>query len=283
MKNLTQTLFAALLFFAACENKPATTTATVAEVPATPVSTTKCYEQRFKTDLTAIELTLVGKEASGFYAYEPTEKDGGHGSFKGTVAADGQIQAIFTYMIEGSIQSEEMVFKMAGDKLLKGAGELVDLKNDGNLTIKDKTKLNFKESFSPVDCATVDKAIANAKQTTNLIKGSAMAVPVLTKKDSAAAALLVGDWQSKDDPKASIKIADGKFWFLQKGDKTEIPMKYQYYPSCPKDCNPVADVPCLKIMGQDDVCYTIVKADGKSLELSQIGGMGNTNKYVRKK
>ena len=39
----------------------------------------------------------------------------------------------------------------------------------------------------------------------------------------------------------------------------------------------------LKVTGQDNVCYAVIKADGKVLELSQIGGTGNTNRYVRKR
>ena len=60
-------------------------------------------------------------------------------------------------------------------------------------------------------------------------------------------------------------------------------MRYIYYPTCPKDCNPIAKMPCLKIVGQDDVCFAIVKADGKSLDSSQIAGTSNTNHYVKKK
>ena len=110
-----------------------------------------------------------------------------------------------------------------------------------------------------------------------------MAPPVLSKKDSSIVALMVGEWTSKDDPKAGIKLSDGKFLFMYAGQKPEPTLSYVYYPSCPKDCNPVAEMPCLKVTGQDDVCYAVIKADGKVLELSQIGGTGNTNRYTRKR
>ncbi len=108
-------------------------------------------------------------------------------------------------------------------------------------------------------------------------------VPILSKKDSAAAANLIGEWQSTTDPKSSIKIANGTYMDSYVGQKPMPAMRYVYYPTCPKDCNPIAKTPCLKVIGQDDVCYTIVKADGKTLALSQIGGTGNTNRYVKKK
>ena len=97
------------------------------------------------------------------------------------------------------------------------------------------------------------------------------------------AANLEGEWQSKEDPKAGIKIQNGRFEYVYAGEKPEPSMRYIYYPTCPKDCNPIAKMPCLKIVGQDDVCFSIVKADGKSLDISQIGGTGNTNHYVKKK
>ena len=106
--------------------------------------------------------------------------------------------------------------------------------------------------------------------------------PFLSKKDAATAKNLQGTWQSADDPKSSVKISDGNYSEMYEG-QTPAPMRYIYFPTCPKDCNPIAKMPCLKIIGQDEICYTIVKADGKTLELSQIGGTGNTNKYVRKK
>jgi hypothetical protein len=107
--------------------------------------------------------------------------------------------------------------------------------------------------------------------------------PFLSKKDAAAAANLLGNWRSLDDPKASIKIANGTYTDIYAGQKPMPAIRYIFYPNCPKDCNPVGKTPCLRVIGQDDVCYSIVKADGKSLEISQIGGTGNTNRYVKKK
>lgn len=106
--------------------------------------------------------------------------------------------------------------------------------------------------------------------------------PFLGKADARTVGLLQGEWQSADDPKASVKIANGQYIDLYEGQEP-LPARYIYYPVCPQDCNPVGKMPCLKVIGQDDICYSIVKADGKVLEISQIGGTGNTNRYVRKK
>jgi hypothetical protein len=107
--------------------------------------------------------------------------------------------------------------------------------------------------------------------------------PFLSKRDAAAAAKLIGEWQSTTDPQSSIKIGEGVYRDAYAGTNPMPALRYIYAPICPKDCNPIAKTPCLQVIGQDDVCYTIVKADGKTLELSQIGGTGNTNKYVKKK
>jgi hypothetical protein len=388
MKFTYWTMIAALLTIGSCKN----------ESPSAPVNGTTCYESRLQQDLTAVQLTLNGDDVTGFYAWEPHEKDAGRGSFKGKKSGD-LITVDFTYMIEGSVQSEEMVFKLDGKQLRKANGELED--KMGKMVIKDKSKLSFDEVFTAVDCAKIKPSIDRAMEMAKLIEqqpaeeeeavepnaipltgvysydngdqgsgellvqqtsydgfdfklmvvgrapahnqgtmeGSAKITPngvavyttkefgecslqftwangavsiktlkgdpaacgfgnavmadgdykrtnftnpFLSKKDAQAMSLLQGTWQSAADTKFSIIIKDGLYTETYEGS-APIPTVYIYHPTCPKDCNPVAPMPCLKIMGQDDVCFTVVKADGKTLELSQIGGTGNTNKYVKKK
>ncbi len=143
---------------------PTATPAPSATAPAT--SATSCYVMRFKKDITAVELTMTGDDVTGFYAWEPDQKDGGHGTLKGKKTGD-QITAIFNYMIEGSIQSEEVMFKIAGDKLLKAGGELTEKK--GVLVIKDKTKIKWDESFSTTDCTKIKAPIDHAKEIAAMI------------------------------------------------------------------------------------------------------------------
>jgi hypothetical protein len=145
---------------------PAPVTATAPTPAPTAATGTSCYEMRFKKDVTAVELTIKGDDVSGFYAWEPYEKDGGHGTLKGKKTGD-QITAIFNYMIEGSIQSEEVMFKMEGGKLLKSTNELVDKKKVS--VIKDKTKMKWGETFTAADCAKIKAQIDNAKSTADMI------------------------------------------------------------------------------------------------------------------
>ncbi len=170
MKNFILCLFA-IATFVACQSKSTTPTSTVAETtttvttptPAPTTSTTTCYEKREGKDLTAVELTVTNDGVSGYYAWEPHEKDGAHGFFTGTKTGD-LITVTYTYMIEGSIQSEEVMFKMENGKLLKARAELTDPKNDGNLVIKDKSKVKWLEILTPVDAAKVAGAVKNSKE-----------------------------------------------------------------------------------------------------------------------
>ena len=68
-----------------------------------------------------------------------------------------------------------------------------------------------------------------------------------------------------------------------RGSKPRTRLALHLFSDLPEGLYPAVKMPCLKIIGQDAVCYSLIKADGKVLELSQIGGTGNTNRYVRKK
>jgi hypothetical protein len=179
MKNTFLLLaFAPFLLFS-CKNTTETTPPKtelapppVVQTPPTPVpptSVTTCYELKFKKDITAVEMTITGDVVTGFYAWEPWQKDGGRGAFKGKKAGD-IVTAVFTFMIEGSTQSEEILFKIEADKILKGSGAMDEKK--GVLTIIDKTKIKWDETLLAVDCAKVKEPIKNAKEVADLIAKS---------------------------------------------------------------------------------------------------------------
>jgi hypothetical protein len=94
-------------------------------------------------------------------------------------------------------------------------------------------------------------------------------------------AQIQGHWVSTEDPKSEVIIAEGKYIEIYNGSELSNSLS-SYHKICPKDCNPIAETPCLKVTGQDDICYTVVKADGKTMELSMIGGRGNTLVFKKK-
>jgi len=119
-------------------------------IPASkPDSHVSCYTLHEGPDLTAIQLKQAGDSVSGYYAWEPHEKDSAHGSFNG-VSSAGLIKVDYTYMIEGSIQSEEKYFKLAGDKLLQGSAELTE-DSKGKLIVKNPASLRYDSNshFAP--------------------------------------------------------------------------------------------------------------------------------------
>jgi hypothetical protein len=106
--------------------------------------------------------------------------------------------------------------------------------------------------------------------------------PFLGAKEAKAVLLLEGEWVSETDPKSGITIANGTYADYYDGKMIGGGYAYSYFGKCPADCGRAGRFPCIKLFGQDEVCYAVVKADGKNLELSQVGGTGNTNKYRKK-
>jgi hypothetical protein len=172
MKSIYFSLLFALNLLSACKNDPPKPVAPVpvpSPVVAAPPapSPTYCYVKNLGKDITAVQLTTIGDAVTGYYAWEPYEKDGGRGSLKGTKVGN-EITAIFEYMIEGSIQAEEVMFKIDGDKLMQANAPLVDKK--GVSVIKDKSKINWtKNVFATTDCEKVKGPLDNAKQITEMI------------------------------------------------------------------------------------------------------------------
>jgi hypothetical protein len=276
-----------LMGFCACQNP--TSKPTEASVPKTPetvapimqTTPTFCYQFEHQGEHIKCQLLSAANGTfSGYYSWYIDGKDGAYGVLNGTNFFSDTLIAEHTYMQEGSVASEEIILMKKGDNLIQLVGELMD--KGGKMVIKDRRKLKAGNTLTKVDCAKVEKDFESIKAMEK-DKVFMYPDPVLTEKEAKMAEKLVGEWQSKDDPKAGVKMGNGQFTFLYDGKTTESPMRYIYYPTCPKDCNPLDKMPCLKIIGQDDVCYSILKADGKSLEISQIGGTGNTNRYMKKK
>ncbi len=105
--------------------------------------------------------------------------------------------------------------------------------------------------------------------------------PFLQGKDAQTAKNLQGEWVAVDDPQSTIALKDGSFFYFY-GTEPQGSFPYQYYPQCPGECAAPAPVPCISVIGQDILCYAVVKANGQELELSLIGGAGKTLAYKRK-
>ncbi len=159
MKNILS-LFTLGLFLClnACQNQPKSADTTVNEVPPPPppvaaelMDGTYCYEYRVGQDVTTVKLVVNGNDIIGDMNWIPFEKDSGRGTLKGTRNGN-EISAVWTYVIEGSNQTEEVMFKTEGEQLMRKTGELVDEKMDGNLKMKDPNFAQYTETYTKVAC-----------------------------------------------------------------------------------------------------------------------------------
>ena len=147
------------MFFTACKEAPKTeavetTNSDTTTVVTPPAEVRECYSYAFgpkNLDSVNVSLNINGNTVTGSMDQLFHEKDSGRGTLTGT--KDGNnISGTWTYMIEGSNQTEEIVFTINADKLTIMNGVLDDKKNDGNLTFKDKTKLKPESTLTKTAC-----------------------------------------------------------------------------------------------------------------------------------
>jgi hypothetical protein len=166
-------IFTAFLFaVTSCKNEtpthvPAAAPVVVAPTPVAPVPSTTCYLNVLNKDTTVIQLTIDGKNVTGFMTWQPYQKDGARGSLTGLIDSN-VVTADFLYMIEGSIQIEEIMLQMQPDYLMKANNPIEEVKN--RLVIKDKTKLKWEEKFMKTACTVVEKQITAATETMSFIQ-----------------------------------------------------------------------------------------------------------------
>ena len=175
MKNLLLAATVTAFVFSACNNAPKAPE--VAKTPATPAPAAApapapaaegtCYRYTLGKDVTAVQITMDGDKVTGYMDWTPDQKDGGRGFLVGTKTGN-MIVADWTYMIEGSKNTEQIAFKIDGDKLVRAQGTLVDKGN--KLVIKDMAKAKYIDSYGKVDCAMVAKNIGAAKDVSKILQ-----------------------------------------------------------------------------------------------------------------
>ena len=127
-----------------------------------PSTSTQCFSKKQGNDLTGIQLSINRDQVSGYYAWEPHEKDGARGYLRGTLTGN-QIIASHTYMVEGYVGVEEVAYRLVKGGLIEAKGEQVS--NGAESTrFKDIAALNWAntERYRTVDCRTISGAINNA-------------------------------------------------------------------------------------------------------------------------
>ncbi len=176
MKNILRAATMTAFVFSACNNAPkAPEVAKTPETPAAsapaatpaPVAEGTCYYYSLGKDVTSVQITMDGDKVTGYMDWTPDEKDGGRGFLVGTKTGN-LIVADWTYMIEGSKNTEQIAFKIDGEKLIRAQGALVE--KDNKLVIKDMAKAKYIDSYGKVDCAMVAKNIDAAKDMSKILQ-----------------------------------------------------------------------------------------------------------------
>lgn len=92
--------------------------------------------------LTTLSIYIEDGKVYGNLNWIPKETDGAHGTLDGTIKGN-IIRGVYSFTIEGSEQAEEQIYKLEGDKLIKGeGGEMKETKN-GKFLFKDVSKVTF--------------------------------------------------------------------------------------------------------------------------------------------
>lgn len=109
-----------------------------------------CYIFNDGKNDVSFEITENGSEIKGNLTYSFAEKDKNSGSFTGKLN-NGILLGKYTFQSEGKESVREVAFKVDGDKLIEGYGDL----NEDGTAFKDATNLNFtsKMPLTKADCA----------------------------------------------------------------------------------------------------------------------------------
>lgn len=149
-------LLSGSLWLAACTATPQTPAPPAAGVtPETASPKAKfpvhCFEIRESDgSVLSFQYTEYYDEIVGILDYSFYDKDGAHGTFKGTKEGN-LITVTWSFTIEGSEQTEVVLFKIEGDKAFRGYGELTE-GEAGTMVLKDPAKVSWDEAFTRVQC-----------------------------------------------------------------------------------------------------------------------------------
>lgn len=110
-----------------------------------------CYRMVIHKDSALMNLTVNGKNVSGKLEYRRFEKDSNTGNFSGTIDSN-RINAWYSFQAEGTISVRQVIFKIDGDKLLEGYGD-VGAKGD-TAYFKYPHALNYENNhpYSKIAC-----------------------------------------------------------------------------------------------------------------------------------
>jgi len=139
------------------------------------------FEKETPKGSTRVVLSIEGDQVYGSQFWQPTgDVHGARGTLTGTIKEGGLITALYAYTIEGSDQSEEVAYKLDGDTLYVGEGELVE-GEAGLMKLKNPDKVTFEKALKRVNLASPAAGTPERKAVMEAMRGPVAAhigVPV---------------------------------------------------------------------------------------------------------
>ncbi len=102
-----------------------------------------CYISIYKNDSAFLKINKENNLITGNLSYKHFEKDNNTGTIDGKVS-DNLIIADYTFQSEGMKSVRQVVFKISGNNLLEGNGDIIISKNNDSVKFKNISQLNFK-------------------------------------------------------------------------------------------------------------------------------------------
>lgn len=90
----------------------------------TPTNISGCYASNGRKDSALLKLITSGTNVTGELSYHLYEKDNNSGTIKGLVH-DNLVVANYTFQAEGMTSIRQVVFKITGDTLVEGFGDIM--------------------------------------------------------------------------------------------------------------------------------------------------------------
>ena len=158
---MTRFILIAFLFVAGCNSTDSSNDVSVTGakdtaiddtyIATTPAALSGCYGWVVNNDSASMKISVEGNTIEGTLAYNWSEKDRNAGTLQGEVK-DSLIIANYTFNSEGMSSVRQVVFKIQGDSLSEGFG---DIDTSGDTTkFKNIAGLQFQNdrSFKTINC-----------------------------------------------------------------------------------------------------------------------------------
>jgi len=116
-----------------------------------PVVLKGCYQMTLKGDTATMKIDLLDSTVTGYLDYHFKEKDLNSGTLKGVIR-DRYIYADYTFRSEGISSIREVIFKVEGNTLVPGFGDIVEKDKKIIFTNKDAIQFQYETPFLKVSC-----------------------------------------------------------------------------------------------------------------------------------